>query len=772
MSVAPVRRLAMIFVAALCSASVTALALLGVATAAQAASATASCPNSAFHGFSASLPDCRGFELVSSPDEGEPYIGATAGGTGLLHFGAYPTSLAIRAAAGGQALAFVGEPSSTSGDGVEDHPSVGNSWLATRSAAGWTAADITPNENNFSPFQSFSANDETGFYVETGRKRPMASTVEDGCNALYTRSSASGAFTPLFTSGVEPGNCGRPLFAGATRDMSQVAFQTEAALTPGSEEVTGEDIPENRGGHDSLNTEECTTGCNLYVEDEGRVLPVNVLEGKAAPGASFGGYPEESETEEPDFTNIISSDGARIFWTDTHPGTHFGQIYAFENDSTNVQVSGAAPAQYWAATPSGRYAFYTEDGALWRFDSHSNTSERLIEAGAEVQGVIGVNSVGAGGSEAEEEGSYLYVVANGVLTHEPNAEGEEATPGKCPERAEWQVEFGEARCNLYLLHGGAVTFIARLAGSDDYVLSANGGFSDYGGDWVSDMGLRLAELSPDGQNLVFESYEHLTGAPSNSEVSREEPQVFIFAADTNKLDCVSCSPIGEPAPENYIEAGAQAKLTVSATVGTYMHRWVSSNGSRVFFDSSQALVPQATDGVANVYEWERPASDGEPNNTCTAREASPDTGGCTYLLSGGTSEYDSWLLDADETGENVFFEHVGSLGDVQAPAGHNEVYDARVDGGAPEVSLSCTGTGCQGVPAAPPVFAAPASLTYSGLGNFAGQKSPASKKATQKKKKTRAQKTRRARKHKRSKGRHKRKRKVTSRPVASNGRNH
>jgi hypothetical protein len=39
----------------------------------------------------------------------------------------------------------------------------------------------------------------------------------------------------------------------------------------------------------------------------------------------------------------------------------------------------------------------------------------------------------------------------------------------------------------------------------------------------------------------------------------------------------------------------------------------------------------------------------------------------------------------------------------------------RVGGGFPEELLACTGTGCQGVPPAPPIFAAPSSSTISGV---------------------------------------------------------
>jgi hypothetical protein len=47
-----------------------------------------------------------------------------------------------------------------------------------------------------------------------------------------------------------------------------------------------------------------------------------------------------------------------------------------------------------------------------------------------------------------------------------------------------------------------------------------------------------------------------------------------------------------------------------------------------------------------------------------------------------------------------------------------DLYDAQVDGVTPTSPPACTGTGCQGVPAAPPTFATPPSVTFRGVGNL------------------------------------------------------
>jgi hypothetical protein len=137
---------------------------------------------------------------------------------------------------------------------------------------------------------------------------------------------------------------------------------------------------------------------------------------------------------------------------------------------------------------------------------------------------------------------------------------------------------------------------------------------------------------------------------------------------------------------------------------------MSEGGDRVFFDSAVPLVPQDTNGKQDVYEWER-----EGTGSCTA--GSGANGGCVYLLSGGMSNQDSWFIGAGASGDDAFIVTRAQL----VPQDRNEafdLYDARVGGVEPVGEPACTGTGCQGVPAAAPTFATPPSVTYNGVGNF------------------------------------------------------
>ena len=192
-------------------------------------------------------------------------------------------------------------------------------------------------------------------------------------------------------------------------------------------------------------------------------------------------------------------------------------------------------------------------------------------------------------------------------------------------------------------------------------------------------------------------------------------EVYLYEAQSGKLMCVSCNPTGEaPVPTNaatVVEAeqareghvGAQLPISVQAT---YQPRWISEDGSRVFFNSAQPLVPQATNGWLDVYEWER-------DGTGSCRQSQ----GCIYLLSSGSDPGNSYLLDASANGNDVFIITAAQLVAQDRNDLHN-VYDVRVGGVRPGVAPACSGTGCQGVPPAPPIFATPASVTFDGVGNF------------------------------------------------------
>ncbi len=668
-----------------------------------------SCPNAVFRtGPSASLPDCRAFELVSPADAaGEVYVRP-----GDVSARDSSTERLVRAAADGSGVTYLADPSAIGGNGAIGD-GLGNQYLATRGAAGWAASDITPS-GAFSGDSYVAFTDDLSQGILFSEEKPLTGDIPSGCDGLYARASADGVLHALFSETKTPGYCGVTytgfdnfLFAGASGDDSQLLFQAQAALIPQAIEATGE-------------------GNDLYDSAGGRLSLVNVLPGGGiATDATFGAF--SNNAEPPDFSGVISVDGSRAYWTDLATGT----VYLRENPSQpqsaldgggacvepakacTVQVSEGGSAQYWTATPDGRYAYYTEGGGLWRFDAQTQSRQTLTGPGAGVQGVIGVNETG-------EDGSYLYFVAKGALA--PGAvartcvsaaaieEPGTVTSEERQEEAEGYLPVGTG-CNLYLLRAGApVKLVAALSARDDRFYASERQV----GDWRPDLGSRIARLTPDGHSLVFESILALVEAQGS-----RSGGVFVYDSEDERVSCASCNPSG--VREFGTAQRADTLLPVSFA-GTYAPRWVSPDGSRVFFDSTGRPVALGADAQAatgyeyeNVYEWQREGVAGCPPSAATGVN-----GGCIRLLSDGAGSGDSAFVEASVSGDDVFLASREQL-DPQALDDHMKLYDARVDGGfpAPGERVSCVGDACRGALPSSVSVGLVGSAAFSGAGNLA-----------------------------------------------------
>ncbi len=632
------------------------------------------------------LPDGRAYELVSALGNGEVYVPENnfAGLEDIL------TPEPVRAAAGGDALAYAGDPpgSGVGGNGFQGNGIFANEYLAKRTSAGWTASDIEP---PLSPtgrpnpaYQAFSDDLSLAFFNSPDQPPLSGAPVchEEESSALYSRDS-EGGFGSLFTTTLTPGLCGRPLFAGVSADGTHSVFQTEAPLISPAVTATGS----------GSGRELCGFDCNLYESVGGRLSLVNILPGGGVDSnATFGGLshsPEEGNAPSPDFSNVISADGSRAVWTDVSTSV----VYMRVDGVRTVRVSAGA-ARFWTASVDDRFVFYTEGESLVRFDVTTGAREELAGAGAGVQGVVG----------ASDDGSYVYFVADGALA-----------PGAVPHTC--ASETGDEGCNLYVLHlGEAPRYVATLSPKDNENAVTSSSASKTG-DWIPDLGSRMAEVSADGRGVVFNSTRPLTGYDN---VSPSDPQhgaipemfVYEYDAEGGRLFCASCDPSGAPPTYDLVQIQASTYfaggIVSPSNRRAYMFRWISDDGARVFFDTAQPLVRSDINGRVDVYEWER-----QGTGSCGQAH------GCVYLISSGAGGDQSFLVDASASGDDVFFVTRAQLVPEDRD-GSFAVYDARIGGGFTRVGAPvCTGAGCQGVPAAPPPFATPASATFSGVGNLA-----------------------------------------------------
>ncbi len=712
----------------------------------------------------AELPDGRVDEAVSavgSGDDTEVYVPHGMEGTldDVARHGIF-TNLPFEASSDGDTVTYVGDPPVSGGNGNEGIGG-GNQYVAARlSQGGWTQVSISASgyANNY---VGFSGDLSVGVL---GSSERLAEDAPESYPNLYRRpidwrgavggslEPLRGSFEPLFTTPpCLPANgfgsvlngvrSQAPLFGGGNAGtdtavaFTHLLFEANAAL-PSTPSPAG-----------------CSAGNDLYDWVGGLRYLVNVLPGgRVEPNATFGRQgPDTDGFVSPEMSGTISADGSRIYWSAVEAvkvgGTEEYEerptaLYVRENDtqlesemkgercmepakactaqvdaaeagcSTSVCGEGkerGGRGQFWTVSGDGSEVFFTDERVLtedstaapgspdlYEYDLEAPEGERLSDlslsakpepgAHAGVQGVVG----------RAEDGSYIYFVANGVL-----AEG--AAPGNCDGKYE-----ANQTCGLYVRHDGVTKFIATLSGEDGNFTHGAGGND---GDWQADPGHRTAEVTPDGHSVVFMSRRPLTGY-DNVLDGVPLTEVFVYNADTEGLTCASCNQSGEAPVAPVLPEYAKnitgiwgSFLPVSDSLADYQPRVISEDGDRVFFDSIEPLVPQEN-GLLDVYEWE---AQGE--GSC--REAR----GCVYLLSGGQSTDNSYLIDASANGDDVFFVSRAQL--AKTDHGDNDVLnDARVGGVEPPAEVECSGAGCQGAPPASPIFATPASVTAGGTGNF------------------------------------------------------
>ncbi len=679
------------------------------------------------------LPDNRTYEMVTPPENenADVYIPEALPRTYSENVEGIPTTRLFQVSADGSAVAYEGEPTSGGGNGEEGND-LGNQFLAKRLASGWVTNSIQPAGVHVTYYQGFSSDLSAGIITSGTPAEPEISlspeALGEGYSVLYERAMSGDVYRPLFTNDVHPnrptgqggfGGFGTdtgvavlgssrkvPVFAGWSSDYSSGLFEANDALLAGNgaletelENDVKQEIAEGKEHNENYLYDSVDSKLNLVdVSPEGRVVP----------GATVGGPPlNKPESNDPNFRGAISADGKRVYWSSIENirGGEFRYLererptglYLRENsgepqspivngkcsvlsDACTVVVS-EGEAQYWASVEDGRYAFYTEGGELYRFDAEPEADQvsREVLTGGHGAGVVGVLGV-------SKDGEHVYFAAKGALA-----------PGATAQTCE-----ADAGCNLYLLDKGQARFVARLSGGDGNEVPLGGkGDPVESGDWIGGLAKTRSFVTSDGESLVFMSSESLsvTGYPDGYPNDGAE-EVYVYEAGSNSLFCASCGSTRE---------GASGYLPVSWS-DTSLPQLISEDGDRVFFDSSSSLVGQATNGKQNVYEWEH-----EGSGTCTT--VSAVNGGCVYLLSGGSSVSASWLVGSSESGNDVFLVTRAQL----APEDQNEafdLYDVRVDGAKPVSPPQCTGTGCQGVPAPPPTFATPSSVTFEGVGNF------------------------------------------------------
>jgi hypothetical protein len=702
------------------------------------------------------LPDARAWELVSPPNKQ---------GASLEPIGAQEGRL-IQAAADGSAIAYAATgpteaapPGDRSPEEVQIFSALAPGGWLTKVIATSHDATHEGDTTDASEYRFFSSDLSLGLVEPVG---PTLLSEEASERTPYLRHDATCeakptmCYQPLLTAGNTEAGAKFGGFdvelKGATPDLSHVVISSSMGLTSGGSpglyewsagKLTflaamglgqyGNGVNDQRhaisdDGSRVIGGSEIDIGSTGVEKD---LIMRNVTTGTTTrlditePGAPGG------KENEPIF-QTASSDGSRVFFTD------------------DVQLTTDSTASAGQGQSEHQPDLYEYDVATGKVSDLSVPSNQVEHA--DVLGdVLG----------ASEDGSYVYFVANGALAAGA-ARGDCTTTGQSgsPENA----------CNLYVSHGGVTRLVAVLSEQDDNSFALRG----------KKLSELTARVSPNGRWLAFMSDQSLTGY-DNRDASSGEPdeELFLYDAEPGpsekQLVCASCNPTGgrptgalvrsglfqptgEPAPlvdtgqiwgGRWLAAAVPGWTNNTGDTSAYQSRYLSDSG-RLFFDSSDALVPQDTDGTWDVYQYEPPNSTAQapPSDTCTSESStySPSSGGCVGLISSGGSHDESVFLDASETGDDVFFLTAGGLS-PQDYDGALDVYDAHACSAsapclpAPPVSPPpcSTGDSCKAAPTPQPeIFGSPSSETFSGAGNVTAGGSVAPKTLTKAQKLARA----------------------------------
>jgi hypothetical protein len=686
-----------------------------------------SCPNEASRqGPSAALPDCRAYEQVTPVNKG----GAEDIFSSHESFGILLTDAQGYPSEGGER--FLLTVKSALGEaGVAGQ----NAYLFSRGEHGWSTKSLA--------VPGLGVQSLTGIIFDPADFSRVGLSGLEGTNGeiageekkeVQVVGPAGGPYETVDHVKLES-EAGE--LAGGSADLSHVVLSSlNHKLAPGDE---GQDqgtpaLYESAGGQLSL----------LNADSEGKLIsPCGALLGL---GTEYGGA-----------YRAVSSDGSKIFFTAPAPKekrkagcwggvTEWGgngnsstvlvdppQLYMRVNGTSTVDVSAPAPdapeqthypAVYVGASANGERVFFLSKGELTADDAGIHDDE-LYEYNTVTGALTRVSRGDSGIAEGNvdqvpaisSDGSTVYFTAHSQLAlGAPTAGGVGDETGS------------QANLYRYDTNTETTTYIATI-GAGEYPVDVAGQW------WVEYLKNGPPALenqanwytTADGRYLAFASQTSLTGY-DNTLAGGESGELF-------KKNNRACQPLklsskaGDACSEVYLysvaaaERGEQAIVCAScdpsgaAPVGNAkfvleeLHfsaetapRPVSEDGEYVFFDSEDALVPGALSGVQHVYEWH---------------------GGKISAISAPGAPRASLFLGSSASGGDVYFGTYSQLV-AQDVDQASDLYDARIDGGFEGLaSPACTGTGCQGVPGTPPIFATPASATITGVDDIEPPPPPA-----------------------------------------------
>jgi hypothetical protein len=594
---------------------------------------------------SGKLPDDRAYELITPAEK----LGNSIGLPGD------PSAVAV--AADGQHVLY--DPSGAGSFGDATNGGRGR-FLAARTSSGWQSTSVAapvpahPHVNDGDGPVGASSDFSMLFYETATSSDP---NDQNGTFDVYAR-DPDGTFAWVSQSNAVSTAPIPSRYVATSADGSHVLFRTNQALTPDdAAQVAGSALYDRVAGHTDLvgvkTDGSLTSACGAVLGDANLTQQENVL---AHDAVSNDGRRLFFESPDPDGSGDSSC-------SPLHGGNQPVEVYLREGATTTTEIS--------LSQKTGSVGTPAPDGATYR--GASRDGSRVFFTSPDQ---LTDNTAAASGGVAE--GLYGYDVATGSLTFIANGRplrslqrapmiSDDGTrlyfignvPGTGPDNS-------ATGGSLYLWDDGRISYISRAPSE---------GFSNGSPD---------AGVSPDASTLVFTTPTNLTEYDSQGYL-----EAYVYKAATGSLVCISCDPNGIPPVGSATLGFAYRNLSSLA---------VTSDGSRVFFDSPDPLLPQVTNGLRNVYEYEN---------------------GTLNLLSDGNGPYQSLLAGASSDGTDVIINTADSLVPQDTDHGDGDLYDVRVGGGfaQPPTANPCSGDACQGPVSVNPSLPVPASMEFTGLGN-------------------------------------------------------
>lgn len=623
------------------------------------------CPNTAYRtGLSAKLPDCRAYELVTPAD-----MHGLVASAGQVDFNS--AMIRLRGAGAGEVLSF----------GAGPLPGLGG----------------TGDANGYRATRGPGAHPDGGWNIDLAGPN-FAQLGVEGASGVHWKAVDPTQLYTLHTNTIADGTLPQANFLLRTPDGG-FEYLGRGSLGDDPDASTGFLAP---GGSHVIFTS------------------AKHLEEGAAPEGTVSIYDRRAWATEAEVISVdpsgepFSSDASYVAASEGGDTVLFevgNALYAHRGGQTVEVISGAH--SFAGVSTDGSRVYYTDsvspEGAADLFACDLDTAGPCPGSGE----ALASEAIPVGISP---DGTSAYLVSEDVLSGEEETNGKKALSGAL---------------NLYAFDGSAARFVAILD-PEDFLPGAFGIGSEPNGrnstsmsKWISGIkpGSFLGRANtptratPDGKVFVFQSHAQLTDYDN-----RGVGEIYRYAPDASpgqRLLCVSCDPAGGPPRGAPGEGDAMLQIYGGAgggvTLQTTLVPNVTDDGTSVFFQSPDRLVPEDANTAIDVYQWKARGS-GVGSEECQR------SAGCLSLISSGQGELQSSLYGMSADGSDVFISTLEKLVSPDLSDSYS-LYDARVEGGIPDppVAAGCQGDACQGEGAQPPALAQPATSAPIPGGNVTSQ---------------------------------------------------